>query len=145
MFMQNMGGKHGVLWEMGKLRIEFCPLTYAAFFKMDIINYQLIFVTSEANKQNTSTGMKTLVYSENGQDASINKSEMARIKIFSFSFACACAPDYHNKYYHNNKEKKPDALNVRSYFAALTKASQHWLKQTKLIKRQTKLIIITEP
>ena len=104
--MQNMGGKQGVLWEMGKLGIEFCPLTYAAFFKMDIINYQLIFVTSEANKQNTSAGMKTLVYSENGQDASINKSEIARINFFSFSFACACAPDHHNKYYHNNKEKK---------------------------------------
>ena len=87
-----MGGKQGVLWEMGKLRIGFCPLPYAAFFKMDIINYQLIFVTSEANKQNTSAGMKTLVYSENGQDASINKSEIARIKIFSFSLLAPVLP-----------------------------------------------------
>ena len=67
MLMQNFGGRQSVLWEMGKWRIEFCPLTHAVFFKMDIINYQLIFVTGEANKQNTSAGIKTLVYSKNGQ------------------------------------------------------------------------------
>ena len=143
--MQNMGGKQGVLWEMGKLGIEFCPLTYAAFFKMDIINYQLIFVTSEANKQNTSAGMKTLVYSENGQDGSINKSEIARIKIFSFSLLSPVLPIITINTIIIIREKKPDALNARSYFAALTKASQRSLKQTKLIKTQTKLIIITEP
>ena len=142
--MQNMGGKQGVLWEMGKLGIEFCPLTYAAFFKMDIINYQLIFVTSEANKQN-SAGMKTLVYSENRQDGSINKSEIARIKIFSFSLLSPVLPIITINTIIIIREKKPDALNARSYFAALTKASQRSLKQTKLIKTQTKLIIITEP
>ena len=125
MSMQNMGGKQGVLWEMGKLRIGFCPLPYAAFFKMDIINNQLIFVTSEANKQNTSAGMKTLVYSENGQDASINKSEIARIKIFSFSLLAPVLPIITINTIIIIRKKNPDALNARSYFAALTKASQH--------------------
>ena len=84
--MQNFGVKQGVLWEMSKWRIEFWLLTYVAFFKMDIIDYWWIFISSEENKQNTSAGIKTLVYSENCQAASINKSE--------YSKACACAPSF---------------------------------------------------